>query len=251
MPVFTAEELADLRGWLHIPPSPPISPSAATDEAGPSNEPPAAPAPVRGQPPLNSERVHRLVQARELLASGLDFAAVNQQVKVDKTVMRDVFDSSGRLRLSGRAAALLQWREQDAVAGLWELPRALTLADVRTLSDLLWRHAAEPLPDLRQAAADAGMQAPALEFLFDPAGWLRADRVAALPDDQRQILARAVENGQVQAEGAEGPSAPLPRRGTDKSDVERAGLLMQAQAMLAAGQQCKHAAARAGVTPTG
>ena len=245
-PLFTAEEVADLRVLFGIPPSPQAD-SSAPATAGPSHEPPAAPARVRGQPPLNSERVHRLVQARELLASGLDVKAVNQQAGVDSRVIRDVFDNSGRLRLSERACALLRWHERDAVAGLRELPRALTHADERTLAGLLRRHAAEPLPNLRQAGADAGMQPEALEFLFDPAGWLRADRVNALPDNQRQALARAVEHGQAQAAGVAVPAAPLPRsRGTDDAEIERAGRLMQAQAMLAAGQSPTVAAAHAG-----
>jgi hypothetical protein len=240
----------------------PAGPSGTADITAQPNATPAGPPAmqrlVRGRPALNHERASRLVQAQALLAQGRSYDDARREAHADRTVVRDVFDRAGRLRLTARAEALLSWNEPELVAGLRELPRALAGNDAVILAEVLRRNAAQALPDLRQAAADAGMQAAALDHLFDPQGWLRADRIDALPDDQRQMLRSALIPGGAAgpvapAPGSQAPepAAPLPATETVRtrpSRAQRADLLVAAQARIVAGESLEMVAPRAGVS---
>jgi hypothetical protein len=220
-----------------------------TEPAGTLSAPP-------GRAPLNTERVRRLVQAQALLAAGRSYNEARKEAGSDSTVVRDVFDNTGRVRLTARAEALLNWKEPELVAGLRELPRALAGEDALILANVLRRNAAQALPDLRQAAADAGMQAAALDHLFDPQGWLRADRINALPDDQQQMFRGALipvrpAGTASGSQAANPPPPPLPAVANVRvspAQVQRAAMLVQAQARIAAGESLEAVAPGAGVS---
>jgi hypothetical protein len=235
----------------------PAAPSGTADvtaqpdapPAEPPAEPPAAQRLGRGQPPLNHERVGRLVQAQALLEAGYSYGDTRQVASADSRVVSDMFDKTGRLRLTARAEALLNWKEPEMVAGLRELPRALAKSDALILAHVLRQNAAQAWPDLRQAAADNGVQAVALDHLFDPQGRLRDDRVAALPAAQRQMLRSAGIPGDAASQASSSRAADEAPVDRSTAAARQAAFLVDAHARIAAGEQLNDVAGQAGVPP--
>jgi hypothetical protein len=220
-----------------------------------------------------SVRAMVIIEVQQLLAAGQTRAQAVAQVRerhpgvnLLATQVGRTLDSRGRLLLSGSAAALLRVPDPGARAAFEALPRALRGADLQLLDELLRKHAASPLPDLRRAAADAGVDARAVEHLFEGAG-LREDRLAALPEPQlRQLLAaragmpaaqpvgRPAPQPSAAPQAATRPSAAGPaqnvqapaRRGPPVS-AERAGRLLDAARLIAAGASRRQAAELAGL----
>jgi hypothetical protein len=132
-------------------------------------------------------RAQRLERAVRLLQAGVPREQAAQQAGVGERSLRGAIDREGRLLITAGNEFLFQHADGRARAPLEALQRALIRRDLVVLVDVMRRHMTSGLPNLRQAAADAGLSGPALNHLFN-GEVLRVDRIAALPEAQKNAL---------------------------------------------------------------
>lgn len=135
----------------------------------------------------SAARAGALAQAAQLLSAQATHAQAAEQTGRQEHDLRRIFDANGRLLISRDGNALLRIRDDGLRAPFEALPRALTGSDLGLLAEVLQNDLADPVADLRRAAALAGVTRHALDYLFE-GSQLRDDRLATLPPEQMSAL---------------------------------------------------------------
>jgi hypothetical protein len=195
-------------------------------------EGPVQPGPVDpAQAGAPSDRAAVYLDAQRRLAAGEKMADVERALHLGPRSLRNLLNPDGRVLIVGGAELLRHGNS----AALDALPRALRPIDLAAVVGVLRQQAGQPVRELPDAAARAGIPAEVIEHLFDEHG-VREDQVQALPRGQRNAIRRvlAAPSGEAGAAPAGAGRAIRPHvpRPAPAMTPEHLAALLQAQQLL-------------------
>lgn len=178
-----------------------------------------------------SDRAAVYLDAQRRLAAGEKMADVERALHLGPRSLRNLLNPDGRVLIVGGAELLRHGNS----AALDALPRALRPIDLAAVVGVLRQQAGQPVRELSDAAARAGVPAEVIEHLFDEHG-VREDQVQALPRGQRNAIRRvlAAPPGEAGAAPAGAGRAVRPHvpRPAPAMTPEHLAALLQAQQLL-------------------